>query len=266
MTSFKWSARQLLYLGKIIAVVVTPLGFLLGVALLGLALLAWGWRRSGYCAVVLALLSLWIAAMPVTGRLLLGALEEQFPAVLVSAAPAADVAIVLGGAVTGQAPGRPFPDLGDAADRVLYAAQLYKAGKVRSVLVSGGALPWLSDGEPEADTIRGLLVSWGVAPGAIILERQSRNTAENARDVKALWGSLGFSSALLVTSAAHMPRALAAFRKAGLPVEPFPVDIRAAPEPLDLLDFLPDARGLTMTSDAVKEIIGCAAYWLRGDT
>lgn len=244
---------------------VTPLGFLLGIALLGIALLARGWRRSSYCAVVLALFGLWVAAMPATGLFLLGALEEQYPAVPVSAAPVADVAIVLGGAVTGPARGRPFPDLGDAADRVLYAAELYKSGKVRAVLVSGGALPWLSDGEPEADTIRGLLVSWGVPPQAIILERQSRSTAENARDVQAMWGLLGFSSALLVTSAAHMPRALAAVRKAGLPVMPFPVDLRAAPEPLDLLDFLPDARGLTMTSDAVREMIGYAAYRLHGD-
>ncbi|WP_421693772.1 YdcF family protein [Aestuariivirga sp.] len=255
----------MLYLAKIIAILASPLGFLLAVACGGLALMAWGSRRLGLFAMTLALLGLWIAAMPVTGRLALGALERAYPPMPVSAAPLADVAIVLGGGVSGPSPGRPFPDLHEAADRVLYGAELFKAGKVKAVLVSGGQLPWLGGDEPEAETMRRLLISWGVAPDAVLIEGKSRTTAENAREVKAMWGGRGFSSALLVTSAGHMPRALATFRKAGLPVTPFPVDIRAAPEPLDLLDFLPDPDALKQTADAVKEAIGYTVYWLRGE-
>jgi uncharacterized SAM-binding protein YcdF (DUF218 family) len=62
-----------------------------------------------------------------------------------------------------------------------------------------------------------------------------------------------------------MPRAFAAFQKAGLPVTPAPADIRIVSEPLDLLDFLPDAAALAETSNAAKEAAGYLVYWLRGD-
>jgi ParB/RepB/Spo0J family partition protein len=97
------------------------------------------------------------------------------------------------------------------------------------------------------------------------VENGSRTTAENAREVAAIWPSLNFSSALLVTSASHMPRALESFRKAGIPVTPSTADIRVTREPLDVLDFLPDAAALAGTSDAMKERIGYLVYRMRGD-
>ena len=107
--------------------------------------------------------------------------------------------------------------------------------------------------------------SWGVPDEAIVTAGTNRTTAENAREVAALWPSLGFQSALLVTSAAHMPRALASFRKAGVPVTPSSTDIRVVNDPLDPLDFLPDAGALSATGDAVKERIGYIVYRVRGD-
>ena len=107
--------------------------------------------------------------------------------------------------------------------------------------------------------------SWGVPDEAIVTAGTNRTTAENAREVAALWPSLGFQSALLVTSAAHMPRALASFRKAGVPVTPSSTDIRVVNDPLDPLDFLPDAGALSATGDAVKERISYIVYRVRGD-
>lgn len=203
--------------------------------------------------------------MPVTAHFGLRALESRYPPQSLRDVQAADVAIVLGGAVTGPVAPRPGPDLGEAADRVLVAAELYRAGKVRRVVVSGGNLPWQSETEPEAETIRNLLIFWGVSPDDIIIGGSSRTTAENAMEVAAMWPSLRASSGLLVTSGFHMPRALATFRKAGLPVRPFPTDIRAVDEPVGILDILPDAAALKNTSDAIKEVVGYGVYWLRGD-
>ena len=62
-----------------------------------------------------------------------------------------------------------------------------------------------------------------------------------------------------------MPRALASFRKAGVPVTPSSTDIRVVNDPLDPLDFLPDAGALSATGDAVKERIGYIVYRVRGD-
>ncbi|PZF78809.1 YdcF family protein [Aestuariivirga litoralis] len=255
----------LLHLTKIAAVFATPLGVGLVVALLGL-LLAWrGWRRLGHSCILVALLGLWAAAMPLTARLALGALEAAYPALPPGQSPAADVAIVLGGAVRGALPPRPGPDLAEASDRVLYAAELFRAGKVAKVVVTGGNLPWENASRPEAEVIASLLQSWGVPASRIVSLGSSRTTAENAAEVKAAWPSLGASSALLVTSAAHMPRALATFRSAGLPVTPAATDVRIVRQPTNLLDVLPSADALLQTSDAAKEAIGYFVYWLRGD-
>ena len=68
-------------------------------------------------------------------------------------------------------------------------------------------------------------------------------------------------TALLVTSGAHMPRALAAFQHAGIDVTPAATDIRVVyPLYSSALDFLPDASALAQTTDAIKEWIGLVAY------
>lgn len=237
----------LLYLSKIATVFVTPLGLCMGLMILGLLLMAARLRKTGFGSVVLGVTLLWIAAMPVTARLALGSLERQYPPAAMASIPSADVAIVLGGAVGGPVSPRQTVDLGEASDRVYHAFELFRAGKVRTILISGGNLPWAAAAEPEAETIRKLLRSWGVPDEAIATAGTSRTTAENAREVAALWPSLGFRSALLVTSAAHMPRALESFRKAGVPVTPSSTDIRVTEDPLNLLDVLPDAGALSGT-------------------
>lgn len=255
-------ADTLLYASKLATVLLTPLGFALALGLLGLSFRrVWG----AHGLVLAALLLLWCASMPATARFALGTLESRYPNFAAMDAPAADAAIVLGGAIGAPIPPRHAPELQEASDRILYAAQLFKAGKVKAILVSGGNLPWSTAAEPEAETIRGLLVSWGVPADVIFTGGASRTTAENAREVKEMWPRLGFSSALLVTSAAHMPRAYAAFKKAGLPVTPAPADIRIVSKPFDLLDLLPDAGALAETSNAAKEAAGYLVYWLRGD-
>jgi vancomycin permeability regulator SanA len=91
-------------------------------------------------------------------------MEARYPPVALEQTPAADVAIVLGGAV-GPVGDPPRENLEDASDRVLRAARLFRAGKVRQVLVSGGNLPWLAGSVPEAESIRDLLVEWGAWGG-----------------------------------------------------------------------------------------------------
>jgi uncharacterized SAM-binding protein YcdF (DUF218 family) len=69
---------------------------------------------------------------------------------------------------------------------------------------------------------------------------------------------------LLVTSASHMPRAIAAFRAAGFPVEAYPVNWRTRGwrDAAQLFGSL--AEGLTITDAAVHEWVGLAAYRLTG--
>ncbi len=81
--------------------------------------------------------------------------NARYSPVAVAETPTADAIVALGGAVEGPAPPRIALDLSDAADRVLHAARLYRAGKAPVVVISGGAIPWLGSDIPE-DALPGL--------------------------------------------------------------------------------------------------------------
>ena len=67
------------------------------------------------------------------------------------------------------------PNLGEAVDRALHAARLYRAGRVRWILISAGNLPWLDVREPEARSIASLLQEWGGASECLApRDRESR--------------------------------------------------------------------------------------------
>src|SRR5260370_7247985 len=91
---------------------------------------------------------------------------------------------------------------------------------------------WGAGIETEAEAARSVLEDWGVPESAILVETRSKNTAENGSFSRDLLASRGIHRALLVTSAYHMPRAVAAFRKAGLEVTPPPTHyMTACPHP-----------------------------------
>jgi uncharacterized SAM-binding protein YcdF (DUF218 family) len=157
------------------------------------------------------------------------------------------------------------PHLSDAADRVLYAAHLFQAGKVDHILVSGGNLPWQPATKPESQLVSDQLVEFGVPSQAIVQDPTSRTTRENAVNSAAIMDAQGWYTALLVTSAIHMPRALAAFRQAEAKVLPATTDVRVTfPLYGAPFDLLPDAAALAQSTGAIKEWIGLAVYRARG--
>jgi len=133
------------------------------------------------------------------------------------------------------------------------------------VIVAAGNQPWAEPGPPEAELISQLLVESGVPRAAILAEGESRNTRENALNSKRLIELLACDTTLLVTSAAHMPRSVAAFEKVGVEVFPVSVDVRVirASRPT-VFDFLPQAGALSMTTDAMREWMGRKVYEWRG--
>jgi uncharacterized SAM-binding protein YcdF (DUF218 family) len=76
---------------------------------------------------------------------------------------------------------------------------------------------------------------------------------------------LACDSTLLVTSAAHMPRSVAAFEKVGVEVFPVSTDVRVVgASKFTMFDFLPHAGALSMTTDAMREWLGRKVYQFRG--
>jgi uncharacterized SAM-binding protein YcdF (DUF218 family) len=91
----------------------------------------------------------------------------------------------------------------------------------------------------------------------------SRNTAENAQYTKKLCLQHGWKQPILVTSAVHLPRAAAFFKRAGLTVTPYPCDYQAgAARSFSLLSMAPRGDCLADASAALKEYLGLAALKL----
>lgn len=242
-----------------------PLGASLFIALVAIILLVFHKRK------VAILLSLWhvlllsLCSTPVVSDYFLAKWERRFTPVKVSESVSADAAIVLGGVVEGPLPPRVEENLGDGVDRLLRACRLYKNGKVAKIIVAGGNIPWLGVQVSEAEVMKNLLMEWGVPPEAILVEDKSRNTRENAVNVQKLLAGKKGRGVLLVTSALHMPRAMAVFRRAGVQVVASPTDYLVVDRGQRvLMDYLPDAGALQNTTALLREVVGMVYYRFNG--
>jgi len=216
-------------------------------------------RRGLGIAVAAAFALLAMAALPV-GEWLVAPLEERFP--LPTLPERVDGIIVLGGAIDARISlGQSQVALNDSAERVVETAVLARRHPEAKVLASGGDGLFPPEGDQEADVTRALLVDLGVEPERILVENRSRNTAENAVYSRTVAAPKPGEVWLLVTSAAHMPRAVGCFRQVGFPVLPYPVDFRATATK-DLEFSL--SRHLGLVDVAAKEWVGLVAYRLFG--
>jgi uncharacterized SAM-binding protein YcdF (DUF218 family) len=124
----------------------------------------------------------------------------------------------------------------------------------------------IRSGPQEAEVAGRLLVALGIAKERLTLEAESRDTYENALLTARLVKPEPGERWLLVTSAAHMPRAMGVFRKAGFAVEPWPVDYRA-PRRLAMLRVQSSVpEGLRRIDAIVREHIGLVMYYAAGRT
>ena len=254
----------MLILDKILASFAYPLGLALTGVLLSLLAMLWGARRRGIAAALICAGLLWAASTPLVADAMVASLERQYPPQTAEQAPAADVIIVLGGGLRPADAFNPYPDLAEGADRVFHALRLHNVGKAPKLLLVGGQAFDGDAAQSEAEAMRQLLAGFGVAPEAMLIESKSRNTFENADFSSEIWRREAFKAGLLVTSALHMPRALAVFRRAGINVYPSATDaISGGPAPPMALRLLPSSTSLDVTTRALKEWIGYYVYSAR---
>ena len=251
-------------LSRYFSLLISPLGFSL--ALLAFALIQFALKRNklGIIFVVSVFLWLWIWSTPLASYLLQYEMESTYPPLSIDAVPNADATVVLGGAVRPPSVGFPYANLAPAADRVWHAARLYRAGKARWVVLSGGADLSLAQ-ESEAKAMAGFIEDLGVPSSALILEEQSRTTSQNASMTAKLLKDRNVHHILLVTSALHMERAKRLFEKQGLQVEAIATDHEATVMPVGALAYLPDAEALSNSAIAMKELAGRVAGLLGID-
>jgi len=246
-------------LSKILGALANPLSM----ALLLLLLAFWMRRRRVAWIPMLAafLLLAGLGWQPVSDYLV-NSMEGQYPDPGISGQPVAQAIVVLGGAVHGPGGRHPGSRLLDASDRLLVALRLYNAHKAPLVLCSGGKLISFSapDEKPEAEVMQALLEEWGIPANAIVVESRSENTRQNATLSYQLLNPKGIRRILLVTSAMHMPRAAAVFRKAGFDVLPAPADFYAGWAETNPLDWIPNPNYLRRSEEALHEIVGLWVY------
>ncbi len=255
---------------KILSLFLNPVSLGLAILILGLFFL-WATRkqRLGKIVVTLGTLFLLLLSLPFLPSQLLTTLEGRYPALLhpetIAWQGGADAAspkwiVVLGGGHVSD-PRLPVnsqisqPALG----RLVEGVRLYKAIPGSKLLLSGGGA---FDPVPEADVMARIAVLLGVKPQDIMLERDSRDTEDEAVIVAEM---VGARQIILVTSAAHMPRSVALFKKHGLQPIPAPADYQVkeaqGPNPSR---FFPKAGYMEQAESAWHEYLGLVWARLRG--
>lgn len=196
---------------------------------------------------------------------LLRRLEAQHPAPVpqTSLQPYAGV-VVLGGALEPSYvwQGHGQVALNDAAERMTAPVALLQQYPHLRLLFTGGEGELLAKGLTEAERARIFFDQMGVAAPRVLYESASRTTYENAVFSARLPGVDPARPWLLLTTASHMPRAMATFRKAGWNVTPYPVDFRTGTQtPWTQYSLAVGARKWQL---ALHELVGLLAYRLAG--
>jgi len=251
-------------ISKILGFFALPSNLIISLGILGAFLLRTRHARAGWGLVVGSLLLLAVVGFSPIGNIMMLQLEQRFPAWDISRGEP-DGIIVLGGALSPRVSlARNTVALNEAAERLTAAVELALRYPKARVLYSGGSGSLVHDDADEARHAMQLFESLGIARSRILLEEQSRNTAENAVFSKRVANPKPGEHWLLITSAHHMPRAVGCFRRAGFAVVPYPVDWRTR-GPDSMIDpFNSLAHGLLRSDAATKEYIGLLIYWLTG--
>lgn len=249
-----------------VVAVLQPYPLLFVLTGLGLANL-WRKRKESRRRLLLACLpfaGLWVMSLPFVGYLALGSLEWQYASV--EALPAeAQAIVVLSGDVLRPDAVRKRAELGESTvSRCLRAAELYREGRPCPVVATGGKVDPAAQGPSTAELMRALLVSLGVRSEDLIEEDRARSTYENARETARLLEPRGIRTLVVVTDAAHLPRAIRCFRKQGITALPGGCRQRATVFQFSPLSLLPSAGSARSFLEACHEWLGLAWYRLHG--
>ncbi|MCJ8167505.1 YdcF family protein [Pontibacter sp. E15-1] len=248
-------------LSKTIDFLLMPLIWVLLLLFLALFMNSLRWKRYSLLAAIVLLL---VFSNPFLAN-------EAFRAWEVSAVPVQNtnhhhVAVILTGVTSYREDISDRIHTSKGADRFLHPLQLYRLGKIDKFLISGGTSSILSEHVPEAEQIEKILLMAGVPERDILTEGNSRNTHENAvNTAKALARHPEWQQVLLVTSAFHMRRSVACFRKAGVDVDAFSTDFysnerRYTPDE----SIIPSINAFDNWHLLVHEVSGFVIYKMLG--
>lgn len=250
-------------ISSFLASFILPLNLCIALLIVGAVLFIARRRKTGVFIAACGLGWALFWSLPASSLWAGGRLEQLYPHVLPDALPRAEAIVVLGGNTANNRQNwfEPY-DPATASSRVDTAALLYQTQRAPYIVLSGAAL----DGSiSEAEMMARILEKKGIPDQAIILEKNSYTTYENAVYSHRTLDKYKMNRVLLVTSALHMPRAMAVFRKQGITAiaAPAPPQIVVPADP-SFSFWQPNARALSASRTIIKEYAGLVIYWLRG--
>lgn len=177
-----------------------------------------------------------------------------------------DVGIVFSGVTKGSKSPKDRVYFERGADRITHTLQLYKEGKLKHIIVSGGLGFQQVEMSIAAERLKSFLVMAGVPDSVITVEPNAVNTYENAvESAKILKRDFPNQKYLLITSAFHMKRSSLCLTKQGVEFDEFPTDFYTSRPSLNFDDvFIPKAESLKKWETLFKEWVGLATYKVMG--
>jgi uncharacterized SAM-binding protein YcdF (DUF218 family) len=252
-------------LSKLMGFFLVPSNILVGVGLVGVALLAIGYVRAGRRMLIASIVLIAAVGILPIGSGLALPLEARFPRWDAKREPPTGIIVLGGGVIKSEiSADRGEIVLGRTAERIIAASELARRYPDARIVFTGGNANLIAGGSIEADFVIRFFEQLGVPRDRLIVERKSRNTAENVAFTKQLVTPKAGERWILVTSALHIPRAVGVFQKAGFAVDAYPVDYQTTgtKDPWILSGSLMD--GIRKTDLAVHEWIGLLVYWMAG--
>jgi uncharacterized SAM-binding protein YcdF (DUF218 family) len=253
------------YLSKVFWFFADP-GNIILISILSAAFFAWiKWFNTLKILITFTAISAILVTLLPIGTGIINHLENRFP--VVSPLPKNIEGIIVLGGVVDQylTKDRNQISINSAAERITEFARLSYVYPKAKLVYSGGSGVFGRQELKEADFVYPLLKALGVNFDRILFENQSRNTIENASFSKKLVKPSKNRHWIIITSAFHMPRAIASFRHNNWNVLAYPVDYRT-PSKIKFKLGLNFISGLSSFSLAIHECIGLVFYWLSGHT
>ncbi len=252
---------------------ITPSGIISLCFVSGFPLIVMG-KWIGKYLLALGIISYFAFSSSPLSMALLARLENRYPPLLDTKGVGDVDTIVL---LTGGAWKDPYVPGTSQVDettvsRLREAIRLFHLIPDAKLVISGGPLGIDERDMPVSRMVGDLASDMGIPGDRIMLETNSTTTYENGVEIKKILGEEPF---VLVTSASHLPRAIAVFQKLGLSPIPAPADFRAVrhgPRSLlstrellkKLISGFPSSSNLAHSEQAMHEYAGFIWYWMRG--
>lgn len=171
-----------------------------------------------------------------------------------------DYVVVLGGMMSYYDTKNKQIGFNRSVDRLMQGIKIIKQKKADKMIISGGDGSILKTIGREGDLVKQYLTDIGFNTDSLLIESDSQNTHENATNTASLLKNQKKRSVIIVTSAFHIRRALACFKKQGIDADYFPADRYAGKRKFtfDHL-FIPQIEAMEKWSILIHEISG---YWI----